>query len=301
MENYNLKVRDIVDKWVEQGANYGLDSFAALKSCISLFYDLYNSCSMEKIVVANYLLTIGYLDAYKLSSYKAKENMQTDGDEDFYFKLYTIDNYNDLVTEIFNNPNFLAKLLHSTYEFNNLNILSKNIIMKSLSAEENDWLLERYQPHELDMSHYIIPVNINMLINYFKEKITYQGQIMNLDFPEAIVCNLVGFIQNLKKVDEENVLDLIIALAKNDYLASKYLITKKLSTDECLLYHLDFYENCSQEEIIYTLLSDQDFLKDAIWMLAATYIYQEYEGKFINFKSLSKVDSEAINKKLSLK
>lgn len=301
MENYNLKTRNIIDNWVKDGLISGLSMSESIQKIVDLIYVLYNYGSIENQVFISYLLNVAYLDAYKMYSYRQKECVSTDREEDFYGELYDIENYENLFTKVSDDPVFLEKILSSTYEFNSLPSLGKNLIIKALYPNENDWLLENYPLHQQDLDSYKIPITKDMLIDFIKEKQQYQHYVMSIDFPEAIICSLTGFLQNLKKLDEENALDLLAEIAKNDYCSSKYLVSKINKNNEILIDHIDIYENYSSDEILYNLCNNQEFLKDALWMLYNTYISHEFDGTSLTPTIISCIKKEDIDKKLILK
>lgn len=300
MQNFNNNLRYFIENWVNNGLLTGLDTNESIRKFIEYFYSLLNS-SLDKQVFTSYLLSLNFLDAYKEYSYKQKECLQSDIDEDFFGDLCDIKNFNDLYAKATEDPRFLAKILHSTYQFNSLEILGKYTIVKTLYPSENEWLKKLFPIHKLDLQYYDIPITKSTLIDYIKNKVTYQHNIMSMDFKEAIICNIVGFLQNLKKIDIENTTSLLTEIGKNDYATSKYLIEKCHDEDESLIDHIDLYENYDVNDILYNLLNNEDFLKDAVWMLGITYVFHKYDDIPITSTDISCIKTENIEKKLILK
>ena len=93
--------------------------------------------------------------------------------------------------------------------------------------------------------------------------------------------------------------ELIVEIGKVDYAVCKYLI-KYINDSDLLLDHIDYYEGCDLNDILYRLTTDEVFLKDAIWMLISFYIDKSYEGISLENNVLNTVETSKVNKKMLL-
>lgn len=300
MKNFNRQIRDIISSWVEDGAMHGFNITDSLSLHIPQIYEMLNNSSIEQNMLGNLLVSTGFLDAYKMCSNKEKNCINEDLEEDTLGNLFDISDYNDLLEQVQNDPNFLLSLLKQSYYFNNLGSLGKIYLLKSLSERENDWLSTIIPIHKQDLDTYNIEVSLANLIKYWKGKEIYQNKVMIIDFKEAIVMNIVGFIHNLSVVDFNNAANLVLDIAKIDYATSKYLVNKKGISDEEILDHIIFYEDYSLDEILAELLTNQDFLQDAIWMMSGVYIYNKYDSILLSEDMIASTDKEKMDKKLVL-
>lgn len=305
MDNYNIKVREIIENWVEIGNQLGVDAHTLLSAHIPNIYNFFQE--PENSVISMYLLEVAYLDAYKMYSHKQKECLNNDLDENVFGFLIDIESLDDLVELIYNDPIFFEKILYASFEFANLSYLGKSLIMKSLTEDENYHLQDLFPVHNQDIATYDTPIGIETIIKYIYDKNEYQHNIMGIEFKGGIIANVLGYIENLIKLDYENAISLILDIGKIDYATSKYLLKEislsKQATAEdknLLIDHIDLYENYKTADIIAKLFNDQDFLKDAIWNLADAYVYNESFGLELTPELIESKEATEVAKKLVL-
>ncbi len=299
MDNYNVKVREIIENWVETGNQLGVDAHTLLSAHLPNIYNFFQD--ENNSVISTYLLEVAYLDAYKMYSYKQKECLNSDGDEDIFGLLNDVGDLSDLVSLIYDEPIFFEKILYSCYEFSNLSYLGKSVIMKSLTPNENLYLSELFPVHNQDNCYNTL-IGIDTIIKYISDKNEYQHTVMGIEFRGGIISNVLGYISNLMKFDYENAIYLLLEIGKIDYATSKYLFENiNLEEDKNLFNdHVDLYENYNTADIIAKLLNDRDFLSDAIWNLADTYVYNEYANLEVTPELVKSTSADEISKKLVL-
>ncbi len=297
---FNKQIRSIVSKWVEEGELKGIDRKKTIDLKIPYIYTLFEKDAYSKLGVCMLLCT-GYLDAYKILSYKQKECMNNDEEEDILGLLCDIEDYDDLVAEISADPNLLARLLEKIDEFANMNGLAKMLLVKSLSDSENAWLNSRFCNHQEDIINYDKEVTVSLLTTNYKRKKHYQENVSMIDFNDGIIMNLVGFINNLVKIDMDNATSLALEIGKIDYAASKYLVGKFSDEDDIFLDHIDYYESYPVDAIVNRLLFSPEFLKDAIWMVLAIMVNKNYRDIPLSEDLLANKDAKKMAKKLVLK
>ncbi len=295
MINFNDQVRNILTKNLEK---YLIKGFSIRESANFFAEEFYNSENFFEFyfrIFREYLLAIIFLDTYKLLSYKQKECMCNDEDDNVFMILYDIEDNLDLVIEISTNPGFLVYLIEECYNFSELDNLSKINIVKSLNKSENNKLKSIFPIHSQDLEKYDLKIDLGYIVSIIQSKIKNQ-QINLLDFPDAIFMNVLGFIRNLIKNDRDNIYSLLLDIAKIDYMASKYLVKNVDSTE--IKEHIVSYEKYDLGMIFEKLMNNQDFLYEAIYMIVRVYIYKCYEGIELDLDKIQINDSDVIIRKL---
>lgn len=173
-------------------------------------------------------------------------------------------------------------------------------LIKSLSKGENIWLLETFPIHLQDLETYDILVNLDHILNYIKSLRNYQKKEMNYEFIDAIILNVVGFVQNLINYDYNNAESLLLEIARKNYSASKYLSDH---SNECDIFkeHIDLYEKCSKNDILATFMEESSILKDAIYNVACVYALGEYNSLPINIEEIDDCKDTEVMRKLIVK
>lgn len=291
--DFNSQVRKILTDSINKYLEGGLD----IRSASTMFINNFNSFlnNPAQMPIALYMLSVMYLDAYKVYAYKQKNSILTDGEEDFLGLLIDIEDSDDLLSEA-SDPNFLLQLIMSSYEFSEYNALAKVTMIKSLSGRENDWLNNRFNMHEQDINHYDIDITLDFLIKHAKRHINSQKKL-GYEFYDGIVINIVGFIRNLVMSRRTESTRLLLELIKVDYAASKFLVDK-VTDNEDFIDHIDLYENYSVDDMLSALVNSQAFLSDAVWMLFALNIFKEYDGIDIDNEIVKSKSTDEFNKKL---
>ena len=305
MENYNAKVREIVENWVETGNNAGIDSKKFIDILIPFIGDFFNedTDNLSNKIITTYLLEVAFLDAYKMYSYRQKECLKSDYDEEIFAILNDIEDFEDLFKTVCEDQDFFAAIILAVYDFASLDYLGKSRIMKSLSEEENGYLTDMFPINEQDVITYNKKVDLSTIINYINERTIYQNKIESMDFPGGILANVLGYVRNLIVLDYSNAISLLGEIGQVDYAVSKFIITKDSLEEEdkeSILEHIDLYENYPLDEILARLITDQDFLKDAIWMVASGIVYNYFDGIEIDKAALKTEDIEKVTKKFVL-
>ena len=300
MENYNQKIRNIFGKHIDAGIACGLSIRESASSYANTLYKLEITSDPYEKLYREYLITIMYLDAYKLSLYRQKQCMADDSDTEFLGQLIDIKNQDGLLAEVSSNPEFLIRLIEESYHFREMYGLFKVNILKSLSDIENEWLLEEYPIHQLDLDTYDIEIHLEHILKSIETQTEHQIKDVFFEFQEAIILNITGFIYNLTNFDYENAEKLLLEIAGKDYVASKFLVGH-FGEDEMLLDHIDLYENYSRESILSVLFEEPEFLKDMIWNIACVYVYKKYDGVSISLEEIDDCKDTEVMKKLGTK
>ncbi len=300
MENYNRKLRNILGKYLDTCAWYGISIRNGAEQYANRLYQLENTENPYEKLYREYLISVMYLDAYKLSLYRQKECLADDSDTEFLGRLVDIVDQDNLLAEVSSNLEFLIRLIEECYNFRQMNGLGKINVVKSLSDSENEWILEEFPIHKQDLDTYDIEVHLNHILDSIKNQTSHQRNDAFYEFKDAIMLNVMGFIRNLTNYDYSNAENLLLELAQKDYAASKFLVDCSKER-ELFLDHIDLYENYSKRDILNELISVPEFLKDAIWNVAYVYVYQEYDGNAIQVDELDDYKDTEVMKKLIIK
>lgn len=300
IENYNREVRNLLGKYLDYCIECGFDIREAANSYANILYKMEITEDPYERLYREYLISVMYLDAYKLSLHRQKECLADDGDTEFLGLLFDIKDQDDLLTEVSSNPSFLIQLIEECYKFRQMGDLGKMNIVKSLSDSDNEWILKKFPIHRQDLDTYNIKVNLEHILKSIKNQTEHQVKEGFYSFKDAIMLNVMGFIRNLTNYDYANAEALLLEIAQRDYAASKFL--KDSSKEyELFLDHIDLYENYSRRDILNELIQSQEFLREAVWNIAYVYVYQEYEGTTIDMEELDDCKDAEVMKKLGTK
>ena len=296
MENYNSTIRKKLSKIADKYAMYGIDA----KTSMYMYANaLENAADFYQNIVVIYLTSLGFIDAYRIYSYKAKECTCNDEELEFYIQLENIEDYNDLITEAYTDPSFLQRLVYSSYQFNEMDALGKINLTKSLSSEEKAWLEEMIPFITQDYATYDREITIEDIIMNIKKKENYQQKNDGIINRDKITIGILGFIRNLIKVDPYNGNKLLLEVAKVDYEASKFMMDK--SEDDCFIDHVDLYENYNVDDILDRLTIDQTFLYDALESVISVCVDHVHCNMKVNREELQTDEVKEVEKKLTLK
>ncbi len=298
ISNANDKLRDelsfIIDKNLSKG--YELNNVA--ESLIDDLYELENSNDIKNINLREYTLSIMYLDALKYCLYIHKCNLVLEEQLLLLNRLKEITSLDDLVASLSADPYFFKNIILHAYKFIKLDDLSKYLVYKSLSINENIWMNSVIKYHSLDMITNCRKITIDDIKEYLIKVKKYQDSNYIDDLSDNNVIILTHFILNLNKYDSMNSIELLLEIGKIDYLVCKFIVQKTQS--DILLDHVDYYENYNLDDIINMLISNEQFLKDAIWSLISLYVDKSYFEIPISEENLNAEDKNRINKKLRL-
>lgn len=168
MENYNREMRNVLGKYLDHCIECGFDIREAASSYANVLYKLEITGNPYERLYREYLISVMYLDAYKLSLYRQKECLSDDDDTEFLGLLIDIYDLGDLLAEVSSNSEFLIRLIEECYKFRQMSEIGKINIMKSLSDDENGWILEEFPIHQQDLDTYDIEIHLDHILNSFR-------------------------------------------------------------------------------------------------------------------------------------
>ena len=273
--NYNKQMRNIIASTIDNISNY---YYKSVENAILMYeHYLYQLFDYNHPVINTYkhhLCNVAYIDAYIRYKYKHKKLLTNNQDIFEYHEVSNIFDHDDLIATISADPMFFAQLLKASYYFNYSNGLSKILMIKSLSDEDKKTLLEIAPSFQQDLLSYDKKIFLeDILINYKNQNQLYNKEL-DLDFDEAKIETIYGFIKELSIYDIDNAKDILKKIAKIDNKVSNYLKDKVIDINT-INNHINIY-NLDEETIIKELLYNKDFLIDAIWMVIDACINHNY-------------------------
>lgn len=295
MKNYNKILRSKFDNILDDIiVNKMCSQEKAIKIFMDWFYSINEKSNPYQKILKKYFEAIFFLDAYKLFSYKQKRNINVDMDKDLFSRLYNLEDFIDITTEFSADPDFLYRVIKETCEFIKIDELGKVNVIYSLSDMENEKLQEIIPQHEQDLYTYKREYTIEDIISHYKEENKYYFLVMSIEFRKGVVMEIEGFIIDLLRYDRANAKKLCLGIAKEDYLASKFL--KDYIANDLINSHIKFYEENDVSSIIKKMLNDQDFLNEAIEMFMALNVVYEYETISLDRDMIMREENEVVKK-----
>lgn len=296
--NYNRKVRNELCKTIDTLMH---KTGLPLEICIDIYMELYyipiDKNDKIRMVQRAFLNSVLFVDTFKMLVYKQKENMCSDEELIYFNMLVNTKDFSDAITDFSSDIGYLRKCISLTYEFHKLPGFAKVNIVKSLSEQENDWLLSLFEVHQFDLDSYGRNINLSDVKKNMKNQYNHQMNMNGDVCLDSIAVSVLGFVKNLFKNDEENAYTLLLEIGKEDYEINKYINSKK--EDDETIDHIDLYENYSQEQIVEHLRYNEAYLVDAIWAILEANILNKY--KDVEIENYGINDSDPNIKKFLLK
>lgn len=260
---------------------------------------IYTNIYNKNIDTSDILILItGFLDAYKIYSFNQKSNVKTLINDEVLGQLSEISSLEDIINNIIDNEDFLKDLLTSILNFNETNDLGKITLIKSLSDEENETLQSIFPSHQDDLDNYDIDITAEFLVEEYKKLKKFQNSELLIDYEEANILSLVGFIkQNIHK-NEDYGKNLFNTLFLTDYALSKYIHTKKIH-DDINIDRINLYENNSIDTLFGSVYSNEDYLKDLIYTLIDVHVKHSCDNTKVSPEILKKVNVSILSRKLT--
>ena len=296
MKTFNSKFRSNLAKVVDNNMLIGMDAKMSMYTYADMIGDLNDFYSN---IISIYLVSLGFIDAYRIYSYKAKECLANDEELDMYYQLENIQDYTDLMKDAYTDFSFLRKLIYSSYLFGEMDALGKINLTKSLSDSEKEWLEGIVPMIEQDYEQYDKEVTIEDIVMNLKKKKKYQEQMDGRSNRDKLIISVTGFLRNLVKNDVNNGNNLLLEIAKIDYEACKFMMSK--SQDDAFIDHVDLYENYDLDCIISRMLTDQSFLYDAVESVFSVCVEHIHYDNEVKREELQTEEVKEVEKKFVLK
>jgi len=274
----------------------------SLEESIGIIRDnLYSYLDEEEEITDDLLemiIKVSYADTIKMLVFRIKSGIAKDEDKVYFENLKDIDDYDSLCAEISANPDVFEYILGTCYEFCCINYFGRINIFNKLSNIENRWIFNISNTHSMDFMIYK-DVNLESIINHINDEISYQNKNFSTSMAESNVMGIIGCINSVIRSNEKKGINLLIDIGVVDYSVSKYL-NSKLPDDELLISRIDLYENYSVDDILGYLKDNEEFLRQAVWMVYSLYFDKSYGQIDLDESILNDDNSKQIKKKLVL-
>lgn len=254
LKNFNKEVRKRINNTVENGILVGKSKRNTCGEIMDYLYSLEGTANAYEMIYRKFTIGVTYIDAFKMYLYKNRKNLADDEDLIILSELLGIRDYDDLEAEISANIDLFQKMIEASYDFYNLNGLSKVIIVRSLTDSDNAFLTKVFPAHELDLKDYKTPITLERLLKNVINQQKYQKNTLEIQSPEEIINSIQGFITELFTVDRENALKLLLEMSTFDYKILKSTNSKEIT----------LYQELSQSQIITKLLTEPATLNKMI-------------------------------------
>lgn len=291
----NENVRNILLNYIDKSFLQGITIDDSINAFSSELYEYEDSLNETIREYRSYIISVLYLDALKYVLYRIKVCLTNDDIQKIYSRLNSIDGLDDLLSEISTDPDFFNRIVKEAYNFCSLDFISKSIIFKSLSDVQNCALLDIMPSHFFDIINYSKKIDKEDIVSYMSKMYNYQSMYFEEVASDSIITSIMGYVQMLKICDGGNYKSLLLEIGIIDYYVSSYL-SDKISDNDEMLDHVDYYENYSLRDIRKRMSSDQEFLIKAIEMIYSLYIEGQYED--ITLKKDILYRDKKMNKKL---
>lgn len=220
------------------------------------------------------IITVAFLDTYKLLNTKLNEGRLTSDEEVIYDHIAYITSIEELQIKIDENEGLLEHLINRCVEFIRMNDLRKITTIKKLSEGQKHNLRYDFELFENDLEQYDyrekMPVEI--LTKYYAEEmdktLTEHGIIDPGNRSSNLMTEIMGFIKMLAGYDYETFEELMQDIIVLDYKWNKYIIDKGYSLDTILMDEiqgrLDMYEENSIDTLIQEIFYDSYYFQSLI-------------------------------------
>ena len=220
------------------------------------------------------IITVAFLDTYKLLNTKLNEGRLTSDEEVIYDHIAYITSIEELQIKIDENEGLLEHLINQCVEFIRMNDLRKITTIKKLSEGQKHNLRCDFELFENDLEQYDyrekMPVEI--LTKYYAEEmdktLTEHGIIDPGNRSSNLMTEIMGFIKMLAGYDYETFEELMQDIIVLDYKWNKYIIDKGYSLDTILMDEiqgrLDMYEENSIDTLIQEIFYDSYYFQSLI-------------------------------------
>ena len=297
-----LNINDNIRNIIYEGIEKLLKDKYTIDESIDIFIDnFYNYLDGEEEIDENLLEMISkvaFADTIKMLIFRIKNGLANDIDLIKFNSLKEIDDYISLSAEISADPSLLKYIISNCYEFCGYNYFGRINIINKLSTSENKWLFSISNTHSMDLMLYK-DVKLKDIIDFIRNEIDYQNKNFSDEVSDVNVLSIIGCIKSVVTSTSNKISNsLLFDLGVIDYSVSKYLSSK--IDDDILIDRIDFYENYSVEEILLWLKDNEEFLKQAVWMLYSLYFDKSYGNIELSEEILNSETTNQMKKKLVL-
>ena len=215
------------------------------------------------------LISVIYLDAYKVLNLKEKELSLNNLDELTLEAIKQLANLDDLIYAVDSDKYLLEDLVKYYLEFYRMNDFRKIISYKAISPACEDILRSEFIMFENDKKEYSDNLTLDLIADIAKKQLKKLEIASDLnDAYEEILTKLIGFFSNINRDDTFLFIGMFKQLIKLDYKWIKYITDKKLRCEWLIEEELEermyLYEDYDIDELVTEAICNVDYYEQII-------------------------------------
>ncbi len=250
------------------------------------FYQLIEDIKLENYELYKNIISLSFLDSYRMLLDKKKYNNLTQTEEDCLVQFEQIEDIDDLLFTIDENPNILNLILLGTIKFKNLNLKGQANMFLQVSDEKTlkfnkFYLFEKHEMFKDRTKNDIISIFVNNKNTKDEEKIYEILNILDIMY----IGNTLGFSK------------LLLDMLKVFYKWKKVIqLTKPELTFGLEDEILEIVENNTIDNIVYLLSCSPNLIE----IIVTDFL--EYETNEILFKEkIEKLYEKMVSREIKIK
>ena len=250
------------------------------------FYQLIEDIKLENYELYKNIISLSFLDSYRMLLDKKKYNNLTQTEEDCLVQFEQIEDIDDLLFTIDENPNILNLILLGTIKFKNLNLKGQANMLLQVSDEKTlkfnkFYLFEKHEMFKDRTKNDIISIFVNNKNTKDEEKIYEILNILDIMY----IGNTLGFSK------------LLLDMLKVFYKWKKVIqLTKPELTFGLEDEILEIVENNTIDNIVYLLSCSPNLIE----IIVTDFL--EYETNEILFKEkIEKLYEKMVSREIKIK
>ena len=215
------------------------------------------------------LISVIYLDAYKLLNLKEKELSLNYLEQSAFENVKDLMNLDDLRQAINDDKFLLEELLNFFLEYYRMNDFRKVIAYKSISEACLYTLESEYVMFENDIKEYDENITLDSIADISRKQMDLIEDVANEDESyENVLIKLSGFFSNLNRDDTFLFIGLFKQIIELDYKWIKYIADKNFRCEwlleEDMEYRMSLYEENDLDELVTEAICDQDYFEQLL-------------------------------------
>lgn len=220
------------------------------------------------------IITVAFLDTYKILNTKLVEGTLTPDEEIIYNNIVGITSVEELQTKIDGSASLLEFLIKQCVEFIRLNDLRKITTIKKLNEAQKHSLKNDFElfKNDLEQYEYRGSIPIDVITDYYKKEMDKMIKKQNAmdpgDRSTNLMYEIMGFIKMLAGNDCECFKELIKDIIILDYKWNKFIIDNDylvgaILKDE-IMDRIEKFEDNSIESLVEDVLYDSYYFNNLI-------------------------------------
>lgn len=280
MESINENIRKVIaNNSICFNTNYPNIEFAKKIEARSMLN------SKSDIVLLRSILSMVFLDSYKVLNYKLRHQSASKKDYYTFSIIDNFDSFDDIKGFYLSKQGILMDGLLNSYEFSSENLLKKISEVRCLTEGQNEYLSSLVPFHKDDIDKYNPKVTLDYLYDYYDERINILSEGYELYDDSGLIVEICGFLreQSIDYYDEFN--NIVLVLTKSVF-ENLDALKQKTGADNLISEDIvDLYENDPGElNLRLTNDVDLDLLDRLFWIYVNMREFNIIKNKVKEFK-----------------